>query len=214
VITYPKIETLWNRDERTHKVIPGALRLAEFGNINRWRVTEKIDGCNVRIVLSPDCTVIYTGRTDDAQMPIPLLTYLQQALPLTCLIDVFDVGQQVILFGEGYGGKIQKGGNYRPDPSFRLFDVLVGTWWLEPDAVQDVAAKLGLATVPVLGEINFLPQTVDALRAILLGGQSSVALVEGGNHAYQAEGIVARPVPLLLTRRGGRVMWKLKFQDF
>jgi len=211
---YPKIETLWNRDERTHKVIPGALRLQEFGNVKYWRVTEKLDGMNIRIILSPEGTVTYVGRTNDAQMPAPLLAYLSQAVPLTRLLDVFDIGQQVILFGEGYGGKIQRGGNYRPDPAVRLFDVLVGTWWLEPEAVQDVAAKLDLKLVPDLDVIDFLPNKADDLRMILNGGQSAVSLAEGGNRDYLAEGIVARTAPLLLTRRSERVMWKLKFKDF
>lgn len=211
---YPKIETLWNRDDRTHKVIPGALRLAEFGNIKRWQITEKIDGMNVRVILAANGTVIYTGRTDDAQMPIPLLAYLNQALPLTRLIDVFGIGQQVILFGEGYGGKIQKGGNYRPDPALRLFDVLVGQWWLEPEAVSDVARKLDIATVPDLGTIDYLPHTAGELTHILNGGHSMVSATEGGNTSYSGEGIVARTVPILLTRRGERVMWKLKFRDF
>jgi hypothetical protein len=211
---YPKIETLWNRDDRTHKVFPGALRLGEFGNIKMWHVTEKIDGMNVRIILSPDGTVTYTGRTDDAQMPVSLLAYLSQALPLTRLLDVFDIGQEVILFGEGYGGKIQKGGNYRPDSALRLFDVLVGQWWLEPEAVADVARKLNVLTVPDLGMIDYLPHTAGELTHILNGGHSVVSATEGGNSSYTGEGIVARTVPLLLTRRGERVIWKLKFRDF
>jgi len=211
---YPKIETLWNRDDRTHKVLPGVPRLAEFDNIKRWWVTEKIDGMNVRVILAPDGTVTYTGRTDDAQMPVPLLAYLSQAFPLTRLIDVFDIGQQVILFGEGYGGKIQKGGNYRHDSALRLFDVLVGQWWLEPDAVQDVASRFSVLTVPDLGVIDYLPHTAGELTHILNCGHSVVSATEGGNSSYVGEGIVARTVPLMFTRRGERVMWKLKFRDF
>ncbi len=211
---YPKIETLWNRDERTHKVIPGALRLAEFGNIKVWHVTEKIDGMNVRVILAPGGSVTYTGRTDNAQMPVPLLAYLSQAIPLTRLIDVFDIGQQVILFGEGYGGKIQKGGNYRPDSALRLFDVRVGEWWMEPEAVADVARKLNVSTVPDLGLIDYLPHTAGELTHILNSGHSVVSATEGGNSSYAGEGIVARTVPLMFTRRGERVMWKLKFKDF
>jgi hypothetical protein len=210
---YPKIETLWNRDERTHKVRTDTLRLAEFGNVKRWRVTEKIDGMNVRVILSPDGSVTYAGRTDNAQMPIPLIGYLTDALPAAKLIDVFGNGP-VIVFGEGYGGKIQKGGNYRPTPALRIFDVLAGGLWLEPDNVQDVADKFGIATVPDMGTIDYLPASVDALTEILYGGLSAVSAIEGGIATYQAEGIVARTCPLMLTRRGERIMWKLKFRDF
>ena len=31
--------------------------------------------------------------------------------------------EQVILFGEGYGSKIQNGGNYSAEPNFILFDI-------------------------------------------------------------------------------------------
>lgn len=212
---YPKIETLWNRDERTHKVIPGALRCAEFGNVKQWRVTEKIDGMNVRVTLQPDGTVTYQGRTNDAQMPIPLLAYLHEVLPPTRLVDVFDSGQRVIIFGEGYGGKIQKGHNYRPTPALRIFDVLVGEWWLEPDNVLAVADKLAVPTVPFLtNALSSLPTSAAELRDVLEGGRSWVAWREGGNPEYQAEGIVARTCPLMLTRHGERIMWKLKFRDF
>lgn len=77
MLEYPKIETLYNRDEKTHRVIPEQLRLAEFGNIRRWQITEKVDGTNIRIGLSPDGNVSFNGRTDNAQLPAPLVSYLQ-----------------------------------------------------------------------------------------------------------------------------------------
>ena len=57
----------------------------------------------------------------------------------------------VLLFGEGYGPKIQGGGKYREDQSFVLFDVKVGDWWLNREAVDDVAEKLDIESVPVIG---------------------------------------------------------------
>ena len=120
----------------------------------------------------------------------------------------------VILFGEGYGAKIQNGGAYRQDASFRLFDVRVGDWWLEPENIADVAQKLNISTVPVFGEIDFLPKSATDLFTILKNeGRSTVALEDGGTGCH-AEGLVARTCPLLLTRRRDRLMWKLKFRDF
>lgn len=211
---YPKIETLWNRDERTHRVDPAlGLRMTEFLNIKVWHITEKIDGMNVRVILTPDRQIAYRGRTDAAQMPPALLAYLERALPAHLVAPVFDTAAPVILFGEGYGGKIQHGGNYRPNPAFRLFDVRVGQWWLEPDALLDIAGKLGIATVPQLGMIDYLPTKFTELQDAMCGGLSRVSEAEG-DKACRAEGIVARTTPLLLTRRGERVMWKLKFKDF
>ena len=87
---YEKIGTLYDRDEKTHKVIAGQLRCAEFGNVKRWSITEKIDGTNVRVRLSPDNSVFYGGRTDNAQMPVILLDYLKNALPADKLRVAFE----------------------------------------------------------------------------------------------------------------------------
>ena len=212
MIEYPKIETLYDRNEKTHKVIPSQLRLPEFGNIKSWRVTEKIDGTNVRISFTPPGKIIFSGRTDNAQMPVKLLDHLLQVFTVDKLSAVFqETETEVMLFGEGYGEKIKKGGNYWAGISFRLFDVLIGGWWLEPDSLVVIAGGLGIETVPYVAQIGSLPETRDDLLGIIQS--SHVATLEKGQE-YQAEGIVARTYPLLLTRSGKRLMWKLKFRDF
>ncbi|HET9029247.1 MAG TPA: RNA ligase family protein, partial [Candidatus Aquilonibacter sp.] len=106
--------------------------------------------------------------------------------------------------GEGYGAKIQKGGQYRQDQSLIVFDVRVGEWWLKPDAVKDVADKLGLDVVP----------TFDTMTL-----RDAVALVQGGNlHSHwpdaKIEGLVGRPAVDLYTRKGDRIVAKVKVKDF
>ena len=208
---YPKIETLFVRDEKTFKVTD-QLRLPEFDLVKRWLVTEKIDGTNVRVFFDGANlgvpTVRFKGRTENAQMPTFLLTHLQDAFTAEKVGAAFDEGSSVILFGEGYGPKIQKGGNYRSDVSFRLFDVRVGEWWLNWDGVDDVADKLGIRTVPVLGRCDSLDRAIERLRH-----GSPVAFQEAENEIPQ-EGIVARTDPLLMTRGGDRLMWKLKAKDY
>ena len=49
---YPKIETLFTRDEKFK--VTDIIRLPEFENIKKWLVTEKIDGTNIRIIYTPD----------------------------------------------------------------------------------------------------------------------------------------------------------------
>lgn len=216
MIEFPKIETLYDRDEKTHKIIVGQLRCAEFGNIRRWVVTEKIDGCNVRVRLSPDNTVFYGGRTDNAQMQVVLLDFLKNTLPVEKLRSAFETSTdaEVVLYGEGYGEKIQNGGAYRSGVSLRLFDVLVGKWWLEPDAISDVASKLGILTVPAVADASELPESPEDLVALLGNAGNSTVSMEDGGSGIRAEGVVARPVPMLFDRKGHRVVWKLKFKDF
>jgi hypothetical protein len=134
----------------------------------------------------------------------------------------------IVLYGEGYGARIQKGGgNYRRggDVSLRLFDVLIGGSWLRRADVEDVARQLGVDPVPLIApEEAFGPlfkvdgpwplwtmsQAVDFVRR---GFASMVALVEGAPGS-QAEGVVAFTDPPLYNGRGQRLMWKLKTNDF
>ncbi len=120
--------------------------------------------------------------------------------------EVFkDQLEEVILYGEGYGAKIQKGGgNYIKDGvDFVLFDVRVGKIWLQRKDVEDVANKLGLGIVPILG-YGTLIQMID--------------MVEKGFNSqwgdFPAEGIVARPIVEIQTRMGNRIITKLKHRDF
>lgn len=233
---YPKIETLFNRDEK-FKVVEGDFSLPEFDNIKRWRVTEKIDGTNVRIKYRPSnkyetrkkMVVRFAGKTDRAQLHPNLLKHLESTFTLEKLLDIFPATGEldedgheklprVTLFGEGYGPKIQRGGNYRKDISIRLFDVFVhdfgatpyNGWWLEPENVEDIAHKLDVETVPHLFNAS-LETAVDFVKSMK---KSYVAELDGGNSQYLMEGVVARTQPLLFTRKGERVIWKLKTKDF
>src|SRR3990167_8022095 len=147
---YGKIETLFDRDENFN--VTDKLRMPVVGTIKVWDVTEKIDGTNIRIMLDAEGKVNVGGRTDNASIPAYLLQVLFPMFPPEKMKEVFWLdGEPVsaVLYGEGYGAGIQKGGgNYRKDKSFRLFDVLVaGKWWLDWENTCDVAAKLGIKTV-------------------------------------------------------------------
>jgi ATP-dependent RNA circularization protein (DNA/RNA ligase family) len=216
----PKIQTLFSRDEK-FKVDTSRFRIPEFGLIKRWLITEKIDGTNIRVFLEPEGKVRFGGRTDRAQIPVTLLDVLRGMFTVEKMVDVFndendESGEYppVILYGEGYGPKIQKGGKYRSDhPSFRLFDVRVGDWWLNWDDVEDIAHNLDIETVPVLyRDYSSLPTCYAELEDII--PFSIIASFENERNDVQAEGIVARTNPLLCRRNGERLMWKLKFKDF
>lgn len=212
MIEYPKIETLYGRDESTFRVIPGRLRMPEFDLVKHWLVTEKIDGTNIRVHLKHG-EVAYGGRTDAAQLPATIVAWLRARLPAERVAAAFDPHTEAVLFGEGYGPKIQKGGgSYRADVSFRLFDVAVQApdrvWWLTWPDVQDVARKLEIATVPLLAEAAPLEQAIVLVTAV-----SRTAHEDGGGGCIH-EGVVARTEPLLFTRAGKRVVWKLKGKDF
>jgi len=69
--------------------------------------------------------------------------------------------------------------------------------------VEDIANKLGLEVVPVIG-MGTLHEMVEMVK---VGFYS-----EWGK--FLAEGIVARPVVELKTRSGHRIITKIKYKDF
>lgn len=203
---YHKIDTLFKRDmnARGKPLIIGdwTSDVLRYLANNEWEFTEKVDGTNIRVIIRDDA-IEFGGKTDNAAIPAPLVKRLQERfLPQKgVLLSMFPDG--ACLYGEGYGAKIQSGGSYRADQDIVLFDVRVGAWWLQRPAIEDVAAKLGLDVVPVIGRGTLH----DAVQMAVTGFNSTWG-------SFRAEGIVARPVVELTTRAGERVITKIKHRDF
>ena len=203
--TYHKIETLYERDEKTHRLKPELiLKNRVYGIIKTWDWTEKIDGTNIRCVWQ-DGKLTFGGRTDNAQIHADLIKYLYETVKPERLAEIFPDADAVV-YGEGYGAGIQKGGGYSPEKRFIVFDVLVdGKWWLSWENVCDVAGKLDLPVVPCFGKMT-LEQAAEVVRA---GFNSRV-----GGGEMQAEGLVGRTVEALFDKKGHRLIVKLKTKDF
>jgi hypothetical protein len=212
-----------DHQEGRQSFIVGDYARSEFSNIRNWSVQEKVDGTNIRIYYDKYPLVYFRdgdevveefgrrvnfhGRTSNAQLPCHLLEYLQTHFTAERIESAFykDVSK-VVLYGEGYGPKIQScGGNYRKDPGFCLFDVRVGDWWLERLAVEDIAKKLEIPFAPELGFMQE-HEIVEFVKSNPLSQCSSIP--------QRMEGIIARSFPLMLFRNGDPVMFKLKCRDF
>ena len=204
---YPKISGPYKRHAEgplRNKLDIGNWARPEFEMLKDlpWEWTEKVDGTNVRVIWD-GYKVRFGGRTDDAQMPVALLDVLTELFPEELLEQQFQ-NNPAILYGEGYGARIQKGGgNYRPDPSFVLFDVKVGNWWLLRHSVVEVANALSLDVVPTV-----LIDNVVAAMSYVKGGLKSL----WGD--FDAEGLVGKPPLGIMGRDGDRLLMKLKIKDF
>jgi hypothetical protein len=211
MITYPKMQTLFKRDLKTHKIQPGVFSKPEFENIREWQFTEKIDGMNIRIEydnsdLCYGSLLAFGGRTGKSILSQKMFLYLEEKFQRSHMEEVFGEAKDVVLFGEGYGGKIQKGGGlYREDNGFILFDVYTDGWWLKRESVEQIAHDLGCKCVPIIPGTTFK----DAINYILSRPQSMIMETE-----KMSEGLVARSQPLVLFRNGNPLMWKLKVQDY
>lgn len=207
MIEYPKVVGPYNRytdGPKRNKLIEGswATPTLDYLQDARWIFTEKVDGTNIRVHWDGH-KVTFGGRTESAQIPAKLIARLIELFTEELFEQAF-AETEVILFGEGHGAGIQKGGgNYSPVPDFVLFDVKVGEWWLQRPDVEDVATKLGLRVVPVVltGTLH------DAIKTVRTGLTSAWG-------DFPAEGVVGVPEVGLLDRAGRRVMVKVKRQDF
>lgn len=198
---YHKIQSVFKRDPATKRFLMWNWTLDEFEYLADcpWIGTEKIDGTNIRIYKDR-----IEGRTDSAQILgnlFKVLTSIQDDLRISSLPD------DIVLYGEGYGAKIQSGGNYIPNGnSFALFDVMISGNYQPRSSVEDIADKMNLAIAPLLG-VKRLREWVKAIES---GEYRKSVLHPSANN----EGVVLRPSVEIRTRTGDRIITKLKFKDF
>lgn len=205
---YEKIETVFCRDMNgTKRLILNNYRNPTIAYLkdNMWLFTEKVDGTNIRVHWDGH-KVEFGGRTDKAQIPGPLLNKLNEMFVTTEAEELFEQtwgDKDVILFGEGYGPKIQNGGDYRSDVSFILFDVLVGDNYQEREWVEKTAQMFNIDVVPIV-----LTGTIqDGIDYVMKHPRSTMGTAI-------MEGVVGRPMIELRDRRGERVIVKIKWEDF
>lgn len=205
---YQKIETLFERDSN-FKVMPDKLKNPSYGLIKTWQFTEKIDGTNIRLIWQ-DGNLKFGGRTGNAQLPVDLIQHLYETVDINKLREIFPAETSAIIYGEGYGAGIQKGGGYSKSKEFAVFDVLIDSkWWLNWENVCDVSKKLGLKTVPYLGE-----WTLEEGISFVKKGFNSILALENTGEIIQAEGIVGRTCETIYDKKYQRMIIKLKTKDF
>lgn len=209
---YIKIETVFARDvDGTKKLIEGQYRdeTIQFVRNLPWMWTEKIDGTNIGVVWDGH-RVSYQGRTERAQIPSPLVNRLNELFGGETNEELFEqkFGEtKVILFGEGFGNKIQKvGSQYIPDSvDFILFDVYLPDQdlWLKREAVEDIANAFDIRVVPVIF-IGTIDEAVDVIKQKPMSTIGTAPM----------EGVVGRPRVELKDRIGRRLIVKIKARDF
>lgn len=206
---YHKIQSIYKRDpENNYKTfIEGDYSVREFKAIDRWNLTEKVDGTNIRIIWDPSSGLRLAGRGNNSQIHSGIADFFQDNI--LNKLGVFKDNckdNKVVLYGEGYGPKIQKGGgNYGNDQKIVIFDVLVeDKFWLSRDQVRKISTDLNLEFVPEIAQAVTLDYAINMCK----NGFNS----RWGN--FPAEGVVARPMHELRNMRGDRIITKVKLKDF
>lgn len=205
---YPKIENVFLRNHKTNKPI-----LWEFSNpLFRldcvWDGYEKIDGTNVRVVYEQG-RVVFKGRRGKSEIPIELLDALTTLFsPGTAigharksfLIGKYPYADRIVLYGEGFGGKIQNA--YGQPVRFALFDIQVDNVWLTQEDVSKMAKMLDILRAPWVfkGDVASALKGVKTLKSVFAD--------------VPAEGLVLRPELDLRDKYNVPIKMKAKRRDF
>ena len=118
--------------------------------------------------------------------------------------------QDVVIFGEAYGGKQQgMSHTYGKQLKFIGFDVKVGDFWLNVPNAEDVCQQFGIEFVHY-NKIEVSLQNLTALRDMY----SVQAQRNGCGTDKKREGIVCRPLIEMRINNGDRVICKYKPDEF
>lgn len=202
---YQKIKSVWKR--QTQKPCPMIYNewatdtIAMLKNCD-WIFTEKIDGTNIRVIWDGH-QISFKGRNEKSSIPetiTALLTEMFQGEEMEQLFEQTFGEKEVIIYGEGYGGNIQKAGPLYGDYSFIVFDIKIDGKYLEWYVAEQLAIDLGLTTTPVVlkGALD------EGIEAVVEGFPSFVA-----DSPLEAQGLVGRLEHTVYDSKGERVTVKL-----
>lgn len=169
-----------------------------------WLFTEKVDGTNIRVIWD-GYRVSFGGRTENAEIPADLLAHLEEKFAGPVNEQKFEQAfgeKEVVIYGEGYGPRINNGGKYSSTVKFSPFDIRIGGMFLVRNDVVEIANLFTVEPVPVF----FIRTLREAIEAASKGLNSSYG-------DFEAEGLVGTPVGGFLNRQGRRIVVKLKCSD-
>ena len=184
----------------------------------KWILTEKINGSNIRIIL--------TKPNDDGEIEVHIGSRKLILNPddkgskvfFDCLDEVNlnklrkyfkDVNSTIVIYGEGYGSGIQKGSIYSHKKNFRVFDIRIGQAYQDWSFVEKVCVDNQLSLVPVYNIVDII--SYDGCVSHLNYFQET--LIKEGDGG-RPEGLVYKFEPVLLNKYKERLLFKVKFEDF
>lgn len=190
--------------------------LEALSDLAIWHLTEKVDGTNIRVIWDGN-RVEFRGKTDKANLPPRLVERLEKLFEFGEEMFEQEWGETPVTFyGEGFGSKIQSGGDYFPDSNdgqneFALFDVRIENVWLDRASVGDIALKFNVDYTPTIPNGYSLNKHILKVMGDVLNDTIPVSRWGGEK---PIEGYVARTEPQFLDKRGNRIITKIKYSDF
>lgn len=204
---FEKDEKFINKPELTQKLPKG-----------EYIVTEKIDGTNIRLIF----TKPEEGKEREILVGSRKLILNQEdksskqyidcikEVNLPKLAEYFkNVNSTIIIYGEGYGAGVQKGGIYSSIKNFRVFDIRIGHAYQDWNYVEKVCIDNQLNIVPVVGTVK----EINYHNCLYELNEHKETLIKEGTGG-KSEGLVFKFNPVLLNKYGERLIFKVKHKDF
>ena len=211
---YTKIGSPFKKDDK----FLNKEELSQYLPKGIWILTEKIDGTNIRIILTKpeeDGTrQIFVGSrklllNKEDKGSKQYFDCIEE-INLNKIKEYFkDVNSTVIIYGEGYGAGVQKGSIYSSKKNFRVFDIRIGQAYQDFDYVQKVCIDNQLNLVPIFGEVDLIHYE-GCINDLNNFENTLIKEGDGG----KPEGLVYKFEPVLLNKYGERLIFKVKFKDF
>lgn len=211
---YDKFSSPFKKDEKFINTEELSQELPQ----GRYIVTEKIDGTNIRIILTkPDDEgkreVVIGSRklllNEEDKTSKQYFDCLKE-VNIRKLVEYFkEVNSTVIIYGEGYGAGVQKGGIYSSVKNFRVFDIRIGRAYQDWFYIEKVCVDNQLNIVPLVGYCR----TISYRDCELELKRHEETLIKEGSGG-KSEGLVYKFEPVLLNKYGERLIFKVKHKDF
>lgn len=203
---YQKIFTPFHRDEVSKKL--NIEKYSEYSPLNKiyelinlWEFTEKLDGANISIKYK-DGLIDIKGRTEASEPPKEIINFINEKINLPYLESI---EKEIIIYGEGYGGKIQRGKSGCLKEKFIGFDVNINDIWLSSKNAKEIINNAGFDFVFSYGLMT-LKEASKFVQEGFFANMSDVPV--------QAEGLIGRTIEPLFLSNGERLILKLKTKDF
>lgn len=202
---YRKIANVFKFDAKYQNIVDLNEPFKSLENLT-WVGTEKVDGTNIRIIWD-GYKIEIKGRTDNAQFQGELYDTLSQMFltpEMECVFEQIFETKNVVIYGEGYGPKIQAGGDlYSDTPKFIVFDINIDGHYLKRANVLDICEKLNLDVVPEL-----FSGTIDEAKKFVSKHPASTI-----NEKHEMEGLVLELPLELFDKNGNPIKCKVRYRD-
>lgn len=202
---YRKIANVFKFDAKYQNIVDYNEPFKSLQDL-KWYGTEKVDGTNIRIIWD-GYKIEIKGRTDNAQFQGDFLKTISKMFLTKEMEYIFEQlfeNKFVIIYGEGYGPKIQAGGElYSNEPKFIVFDINIEGKYLKRENVLDICNKLNLDVVPYV----FSGNIQEAKEFVAKHPMSTI------NEKHEMEGLVLELHLDIYDNNGHPLKCKLKYRD-